>query len=215
MREQQQTLAASVTPGASLSVSIQTHLWIWWAQIAIEQETIARDARAHAVEITPSDEGFGEAFTREAHASMIAISAAAHSLDALYGAVKPNVTASTAEKRPMKILEALCAGFEVRGAAGGGAWAREFRWLFDLRDAALHFEEASKPTVPHPAGGNSGVENATYALESTTRAVDFLLEVLQLCVSSPRPPLTSWASAHAHAVKGLRESRISSAPSTG
>ena len=59
-----------------MSVVITNHLWIW-------HETTAADARRQAMALTPAGDGFGEVFSREARSSMIAISAAAHALDAL------------------------------------------------------------------------------------------------------------------------------------
>lgn len=186
-----------------MSVVITNHLWIWWAQIAIEHETTAADARRQAMPLTPAGDGFGEVFSREARSSMIAISAAAHALDALYGSVKSRVPESTAEDRPMHIFDALRAAIYVRGSAGGGRWAAELKWLFGLRDAAVHFEEKAMPSVPHPTGTHSGVENATYALENANRAVALLIEVLETFVQQPRPDFGEWPASFRHAVEDL------------
>lgn len=99
-------------------------------------------------------------------------------------------SASRAAKRPFQILETLRAGFDI-GQAGGGAWATELRWLYDLRDPAQHVNEADKPAVLHPTGTNTSEENVRYSLESADRAVD-LLEVLTTCSRNPRPALAEW-----------------------
>lgn len=203
-------LGGEVSPTGAVSFTITTHVWIWWTRIAIEQERIARDARAYALEAKPSGEGFGEALLRESHASMIAVSAAAHALDAVYGSIKSRVASGTADRRPMRILEALRSGIELRGREGGGGWAKEFEWLFDLRDAAIHFEEEDRPPVPHPAGTSGGVVSATYTVEAAGRAIDFLLEVLTMLVEKPRPALADWPESYGKSVRtlvGLRAGR--------
>ena len=64
-------------------VVAMTHLWIAWAEVAIDRERAARLARGEAVALRP-DGGpeFSAALTREFHASMVAVSAAAHTVDA-------------------------------------------------------------------------------------------------------------------------------------
>jgi hypothetical protein len=192
------------------TVLVRNHLWIWWAEIAIEQEDLARHTRARAVEITPSGDGFADLLWRETRAAMIAIAACSHSLDALFGAVRELVPEIRTPRRRSTILETLKAGFEIRGSAAGGRWAGEFNWLFDLRDAALHFEESQAPTVPHPTGTNTGPENVLYSLEPAERAVSLLIEVLDTCTANPRPALVEWATAMRPTAESLsrRESAL-------
>jgi hypothetical protein len=167
-------------------------MWIWWSHIAVDHEREAREARQLAISSAAGQ------LSRETYASMIAVSASAHALDALYGAVKellPN--APQAQKRWACILAVLKEAFTVRGGAGGGRWACEFEWLFGLRDAAVHFRETTNPTVPHPAGVHTGVENVMYSLEAAERAIALLLEVLDVCTAFPRPGIASvvaWAT---------------------
>ena len=132
------------------SIQVRTHIWIWWAEIALAPEAVALEQRATAVTLGAREEQFGVALTRESKASMIAIAACAHALDGVYGAVKEHVHVQAAS-RWATVLETLKAGFVVRGSAGAGVWARKFEWLFDLRDAAVHHKEAFAPPVRHPA----------------------------------------------------------------
>ena len=125
---------------------------------------------------------------------MIAIAASSHALDALYGRVKRELPERPeTENRWSTILEELKRAAYVKGSAGGGRWAKELEWLFDLRNAALHYEEKMTPTVPHPSGASSGVENVIYCAEAATRAVDLALEILDTCITAPRPELAAWA----------------------
>jgi hypothetical protein len=205
------TIEPSGIPSAeafgTVTILMSSNLWIWWAEIAIDNEASALEARARAVAIGSSSDEFGQAFAAEARASMVAVSASAHALDALYGALQDRLPPSTAERRPSRILETLRSGVELRGRAGGGRWATEFAWLFDLRDAAVHHEEQSRPSVAHPTGVNSSAENALYSLEAASRAVDFMLEVFSTCVEKPRAPLEGWAAERGHVVPLLIERR--------
>ena len=95
------------------SIQVRTHIWIWWAEIALEPEAVALEQRATAVTLGAREEQFGVALTRESKASMIAIAACAHALDGVYGAVKEHVHVQAAS-RWATVLETLKAGFVVR-----------------------------------------------------------------------------------------------------
>jgi hypothetical protein len=190
-----------------VTILVRTHLWLYWAEIAIDQEDLARQVRQRAIAVTPRGEGFADLIGQETRAALIAIAAASHALDALYGVVKEIVPPLGSGSRWSKILETLKMGFVIGGSAGGGRWASDFEWLFDLRDAAVHFKESQKPTIPHPTGTNTGPENVLYSLEPAQRAVSFLLEVLDTCTRTPRPPLAAWAEAMRPTVEELEQRR--------
>jgi hypothetical protein len=200
--------AGSIAPTGSTTILVQSHLWVWWAEIAIEQERIAAEAREVSLAQAVREDAFKNAFTRETRASMVAVAAASHSLDALFGVVVERIARPTTEKRWSLILETLKTGFDIRGRAGGGEWAREFEWLYDLRDAAVHARESLAPPVPHPTGTHAGPEHVRYALESATRSVSLLLSVLENCAANPRPPLREWAANSLSTVKRLAEQRV-------
>ena len=187
-----------------ITVAITTHMWLWWAQIAIDQERLALQARDDALRETTSGPRFGEFFSAETFASMIAVAASSHSLDALYGRVKVDLAggAVRTDNRWSTILETVRQAAKVTGTAEGGQWAAEFEWLYDLRDSAVHYEEKMSPSVPHPTGTSSGAENARYCAEAATRAVNLALEVLETCLTSPRPPLEPWATPLGHVLPG-------------
>jgi hypothetical protein len=189
------------------TVLVRTHLWLWWSEIAIDQERLAQEVRERAVAVMPRAEGFSGLISQETRAALIAIAAASHGLDALFGVVKEAISPVRAKRRWSAILETLKAGFVISGSAGGGRWARDFKWLFELRDAAVHFEESQKPTLPHPTGTHTGPENVLYSLEPAQRAVSLLLEVLDTCTRNPRPPLAAWAETMRPAVEQLEARR--------
>ena len=172
-----------------------THLWLVWAEIAIDHERAARAAREQAVALRPQGSPeFSEALSRELRASMVAVSAAAHALDAFYGAVKryvqlPATTVEAWERnrtaRRSRILETLKLGFAVGRAAQ--RWHAEFRWLFGLRDGVVHAEERWQSLRPHPVGGKMTPEHVMYAHEASVRAVDLVLDVLDGSFTGPKP----------------------------
>jgi hypothetical protein len=201
-----------------VQVRIKSHFWIDWAEIAIQNEAAARGARE---EIAPEDPSKG--LQAEKHAGMIAVSASAHALDALYGELRDRVPlpdwlrAAWAKKkaetgrgspRHSVIVETLKLGFTLGKAAAD--WPARFEWLFDLRDAAVHFEEDFHEPVPHPLGTSTAVSDVSYSLESAERAVDVVLEVLTTCVASPRsklPFVVKWAGDMGPAVQRLTSMR--------
>jgi hypothetical protein len=204
----QQTAEAKAVGSGSVRVFMQPHLWVWWAEIAIDQERLAREARAKALRITPAGgETFIEALACETRASLIAVAASAHALDALYGVMRDIITPVETGTRWSTLLETFKAAFNVRGHEGGGGWAREFEWLFDLRDSAVHHDEESRESVPHPTGTNVSWANVAYSLESAERAVNLMVDVLDTAVGAPRPPIADWARDHQHALEALHERR--------
>ncbi len=200
-----------------VTLKIKSHFWIDWAEIAIENEAVARRAR---LELYPKDAS--EGLRTEKHAGMIAVSASAHALDALYGELRDEIPLpigwSTrgrreAEKgkgppRHARILETLKLGFAV--GKGASQWPPQFKDLFDRRDAALHPREDFHEPVPHPAGTNTAASNVTYRLESAKDAVDLLLDVLSTCAAFPReelPAVTKWAGDMGSSVERLSMKR--------
>jgi len=193
--------ADEISLANGLRITIRPHLWIWWAEIAIGQERLAREARH-----LETGANVSEQLRDETRASLIAIAASAHALDGLYGVARDFFPRLDTGRRWSTVLETFKAAFYVRGSAGGGAWAREFEWLFDQRDAALHHTEETREPVPHPSGLTSvGWANVAFSLEPAERAVDLMLEVVETAVTSPRPPLEEWAIAFRPTFQRLKE----------
>ena len=87
-----------MTPG----IKMRSRLMLHWAQIAIEQEQLAREARKR-LEHEYAASLDATQMTAELHAAMIGIAACAHSLDALYAElaelVGPDTLAEWEENR--------------------------------------------------------------------------------------------------------------------
>ena len=124
--------------------------------------------------------------SQEFRASIVAISASAHALDALYGStVIPQTAHKLGQNRRGNIREALKRVFDTGKV--NTPWVAQFEWLFEMRDAAAHAQEEALPPEPHPVVGNTGQAHARYTVESADRAVDFALSVFRWCVDHPRP----------------------------
>jgi hypothetical protein len=190
----------------SIQILISYALWGQWGEIAVEREGMARAARAELVAQHRHGQEPAPAMLTELLASMVAISAAAHALDALYGQlVTPDIKMAGPrddKRREAHIRECLKRRFDT--GKRDLEWVSGFQRLFDLRDAAVHAEEKPLPAVPHPSGvSNAGQVNADYSAEEAVKAVDLMLDVLNTCVQNPKPSdaeAKAWAVSHWRAV---------------
>jgi len=185
---------------AAMAASVRSSslLWISWSKIAISHLHAAQHHRALSLKTRREKRDpshlFAEALGDETRAAMVAVSAAAHAIDAFYGACKPFITLlpgteqqwiTDGTERQSRIFETLRAGFAIDGKTN--SWPAEFRWLFEIRDAAVQFEEKVLELVDHPTGTETSIDHATYSLESAARAVLLLLDVLATCQACSRP----------------------------
>jgi hypothetical protein len=136
----------------------------------------------------------------EFEASIVAVAASAHALDALYGStVIPQSVRdqwrNSSSSREGHIGEAL--KFVFSTGKVNTPWVTEFGWLFDLRDFAVHPPEEAEPPEPHPVVGNTSAIYVRYSCESAERAAGFALSVFRWCVDNPRqtiPGAMEWAT---------------------
>ena len=190
-------------------VKLKHHLWIDWSWIATDQIRLAGDARARALILADAGQNWASEAAGEARASMIAISACAHAIDAIYGGLKsavgvqkPGVGAS----RHAYIRTAVVSAY--RG--GNGLYKQlkdDFAWLFELRDSAVHPDAELSPAVPHPVAGDGSREAAWYCLENARRASRVLLELLAL-VADPTSARSDEARAYGDGVRGGLEALL-------
>jgi len=171
-------------------ILISHTLWSQWGEIAIERENRARRARAELLARHHHGQDAAPQMYAEFLASLVAISAAAHGLDALYGHLVTDEirTAGPKDKvsREAHIRECLRRRFDT--GQRDRNWVTKFRWLFDLRNAAAHPEVKLLPAVPHLSGvSNTGQMAADYSVEGAMRAVDLLIDVLTTCRDKPKP----------------------------
>ncbi len=195
-----------------LSILMSSALWIQWGSIAIDRERRARAARSQLVALHRHGQPYGDTLVVELDASIVAVSAAAHALDALYGQLITDAIRAAGPKgkgREAHIRECLKRRFKT--GRRDVAWVQEFDWLFKLRDAAVHAEVKLLPPVAHPSGiGNSGQVSADYSAEAAMRAVDLLIDVLETCIANPKPgdkDAKAWANDYRSSVETLAMQR--------
>jgi hypothetical protein len=186
--------------GNSIPSRYMTRLMLHWATIAVRHEALARRERWE-LERRRDITGGRIDPTKEMHAALIAISAVAHTLDALYGEIRnlalpPALRATWAKPRSgpprqEKIVQALKHGFAIGKQAEH--WAEELDWLDGLRDAAVHPKIEFREAKEHPVAGPTAPAYAEYSLESAGRAVDLMLDVFAMCGTAPKPGLEQWA----------------------
>ena len=180
-----------VSATSSGLVSINNHLWATWMKIAIEQAQRAHQARGRLAsypwspEQSPSPEWIAM-LEQEFQTSLVAVTASALALDALYGAAISKQLRGSWEDtgRAGRVQESLKRTFETGPV--NNHWATEFKWLFARRDAGVHAEEEPQPSARHSLGMNLSPEYVHYSVESAERAVAFALSVLRRCVDFPR-----------------------------
>lgn len=181
---------------------ITTHLWFTWLQVAIERAKAARRVREDMMHLLDEGKQIADLLSSEFEASVVAIAACAHALDALYGSeVIPESVRGHGQKRPAKIREALKRVFNTGPV--NGLWVGGFACLFNLRDAAVHAREKPAPPESHPVVGHTSKENASYTVESAEQAVEFALSVFRWCIDNPRTDAAAWAANMRRSVEQL------------
>ena len=187
---------------------MSTPFWLYWSEIAIESEHSARLHRMAAHTENPD-----KAMIEETKASMVALTACAHALDAVClkfadRCVPPGQLETRKERRgghgSKRGLKARGYGFKVKT----DDWRGRIVWLFEeRRNPALHYSEKTKEVVEHPLGTHTAPEMVDYSVEESSRAVDLLLDVFDQCSAAPKPAAANKANSKRHQVEGLSQLR--------
>ncbi len=188
---------AAATVGVSRSSG--THMAIHWAQIAIVNAHGARRARHALADANRRASPLESALATELHASLIAISAAAHALDALFAELRPLVVTQEVQngwkksraKRRQQIRETFKHGFRISGAQ----WGTDFDWLLDLRTDALYpgIAPGDPRARSHPLGIGAAPELCEFTCEQAERAARLIVDVYRTCTAYPWPASEEWA----------------------
>jgi hypothetical protein len=194
-----------------VSIAMRTRMMLHWAQIAVEQEHLARRARRelerqHAADESPS-------LRKELRPAMIAVAASAHALDALYAElaelVGPETLATWETSRRGGRWAEIAAILELSFVVDVDPWRPRLKTLFvERRNPVVHPKANLKPVVKHPAlPSNVAAEYVTYSVESAQESLDLLLEILSTCAESPRPALEEWAKDARRPIEELSDVR--------
>ena len=167
---------------AGASCMIHQIMWVRWIEIAVEQELQAARSFLALLEGGPDP----RQLLAEFHASLLAVTASAYTIDAVYAEVKYRIPPPShrPDKRDSQLSHAFAEAFGLL-EANIGRLKSEIHWLFELRDKAVH--PYTEPSVPekHPAGFQSGIENSLFNTVTSGRAVDTAMLILGIAASPP------------------------------
>lgn len=193
---------AKARDSGRIAFMLETQLWVYWLLIALEHEQRARDAAAAHWKVIEGERRpvFGSEtvplLEAELETSLVAISASAHAIDAFFGAVNKHIKVDQQTRnawhtnrtaRHKRISETLKRGFEPRAVPA--TLAGDLKWLYGLRDSAVHFEAEFRPTGEHASGVSTADENIRFSAANASRAVDIASRILSSCLHNARPAL--------------------------
>jgi hypothetical protein len=196
------TAASTLTAKATVSVrgSVATELWVIWAEIAIEQSRLAREARP--VWVAQREAGEEWDMNIELKPAMVAITACAASLDGFEALVKQEgvQVPQPPGKEPGRadwIWATLRASFDVKQHTN--RWLPALNRLFALRNVTggglVHPKTVfDDPSKEHPVVPGVSVTRATYTRETADEALALLREIYGACRGSVLPTHTALAN---------------------
>lgn len=185
-------------------------LWIYWLQIANRHAEAAERASRTAQPLglakareTSAAGGpvAGPEGNEEMIEAMIAITAAANVIDAIFGSLQqvdpwtPVGGRKKSASRGGEILEQLKHSFLVGKYTKD--WSQSLDWLFRVRHSIVHHSEEPRPMAIAAADAEHIVLSAAeaYSLTATAarRAVDFVDGVVTHCLDHPRGASRPWS----------------------
>jgi hypothetical protein len=183
--------------GHAPTILVSSSLWMNWARIAIEHEGEAQQGRADWQE--------RQDLRPEFQASLTAVTAAAFALEALHGTLAPLLDRDPSpDRKPWPYMRETYA-MACRPSA---KWQDEFAWLFGTaRPRAVHFIPKQHEPIYHEGLKTSiAEENHLFCAESTTRAVDLMMDVFG-ALFAPGPNkergIDDWSRQTAHVLDDL------------
>jgi hypothetical protein len=186
-KHREEDVASGPRP-AGVGLMGRQNMWWAWIDIAVRHELEARD---HIGTSTDPSDALGKEFA----ASLVAVTASALAVEALYGELKYLVPPQNLDKRgrlndqykTVRNTLALAFGLDEPDEQRLGAKLKD---LFERRNAAVHPYSEALPLVAHPSGVNSTVELARFNAVTSGKAVDCALDVLAIAAAPPQP--TRW-----------------------
>lgn len=209
--------AAGQAAAPKPSIQVIAHMWITWAELAIEHDRESRIERNAMMGEYAKGGNFAVILGRETAEAVLAICSASFAMDALIGAwarlvMDPTIVAkweSPRAKSPMlasRTLEVLKRS--VGASASADSLAQQWKLVFDRRNDVVHYAEQPGSLVPHPAGiGRTAEVNATYCQENATAAVDLLMTTLDVVASAAKSKLAKWLNDFSPTLRQLREKK--------
>ncbi len=154
-----------------------TELPIWrnWFEVAVDHERIARAAYQ---ELLAGQNRLEE----ELPAALVAVTASAFTVEALHEDIVDLIPADPKAGRRNRVGQiryALQTAFDPPTAKLNELMGRVGE-TFRLRNIAVHAYIQVLPTEPHPAGLNSGIDNAYFNAVTAAQAIDSARDIVRL-----------------------------------
>jgi hypothetical protein len=174
---------------AVVTLLLQHNLDITWFRIAVDHERAALEARGQLDTANARSEDVGRHIDDEMRAAMVAIAAAAFSIEAMLVKVEDLVDV---DKRPPvrdsrdRKVETFKAALQLDGGRAH-RWQHAIPALFKLRREMVHYRGKATEGLPHPTvAANVSDQASTYTSEEASMSVDLALDVLTTAHRSPR-----------------------------
>jgi hypothetical protein len=166
----------------STGVAVRQTMWLHWLKIAVENEMVARRCFKELI-AHPASDPLGCEF----RASVVAVAASAHTIEALFGEIKYLIPPQPRrDKRHSQLRHAFRTSLGISDPEDAKL-ADELAWLFSSRDSAIHPYTELLPTEQHPSGINAGVEHSLFNAVTSGRAVDTAMTVIQFAATTRNP----------------------------
>lgn len=181
------------------TILVSTSLWNNWSRVAIEHEHEAWKHRADW------NEGRIRNIAPEFQASLIAVTAVAFTLDALHGALAPILGR---QSRPRNRWQYIRDTFRLACNPSSRKWQNEIAWVLrDARTKAVHHGPKQHQPIFHSGLKTSiAEENHFFSAESTTRAVDLMMDMFGALLAPDREQaraIKGWSASTAHVLPEL------------
>ena len=175
------------SPG--FSIGMHRIMWATWVEVAVEHEL---EARRSFQNIVSNPHTAGDYLIREFRASLVAVTASAYTIEAVYGDIKYRIPVQDRDGgRAKELRRAFRDAFGLLGCAVDHRMAEELSWLFKWRHAAVHPYTELETPAPHPAGPNTGAEHSRFNAITSGRAVDAAMTILAAAEAPPKA-LNRW-----------------------
>lgn len=169
---------------ARLGISVRMHqiMWARWIEVAVAHEMAARQAYDQICA------GDNSQLVEELRQSLVAVAAAASTVEALYEDVRYLIAEPPRQPTttPKRISKALITAFGLDPPAASTLLA-DLTCLFERRNEGVHPYAESEAPQAHPSGVNTGAEMSRFNSVESRKAVDVAMRVLELGANPPAP----------------------------
>lgn len=164
-----------------LAIRMHHIMWARWIEIAAEHEAAAMRA------FDAISRGDTAQLAEELRQSLVAITAAASTIEALYEDIQYLIPSQPNKGSAAQRISAVLG--QVFGLPEGDARTlrQEFTWLFLRRNEGVHAYSEPEAPQPHPSGVITGAEASRFNGPESRRALEVALDALSIAENPPSP----------------------------